>query len=557
MPFGLMNASATFQRMMGNILKGVKGCLVFIDDIIVFSETWEEHQRILEGVLSRIRAAGLKVKRNKCQFAQESIKFLGHIVSARGTEPNPSKVEAVRDFAIPSSLTDVRAFIGMASYYRRFIKNFADIAAPLHNMAKCGKQEFSWTPSADRAFKELKSYLCSAPILSLPDFSLPFTVYTDASDIGLGAVLTQQRGEHEHVIAYASRTLTAAERNYSTTEKECLAIVWSVNHWRPYLLGKAFDIVTDHQSLTWLQGLKEPKGRLARWILALQEYVFEINHRPGKQHSNADTLSRFPRVTSSPALEGSPEEKLMTGVAAMEICTSWSKEETIRAQKDDQNISLVMRRLGRPEAPTGNKAEDRENGELRRYRQLQTQLEMLNGILHRRVDKGTPSITFGVGCSSNDACRPVLSHGDPSSGHMGISRCLERLQKRYYWPRMASEVQLWITECEICSRCRTPVLPKKAPMNSIEVGQPMELWAMDILGPLPMTARGNQYILVMSDHFTKWVEAVPMTNQRAETVAKAFVDEVVTRHGVPSKLLTDQRRNFEADLMRQVFDVPQ
>ena len=138
---------------------------------------------------------------------------------------------------------------------------------------------------------------------------------------------------------------------------------------------------------------------------------------------------------------------------------------------------------------------------------------------------------------------------------MGINRCLERLQKRYYWPGMASEVQLWITECEICSRCRTPVLPKKAPMKSIEVGQPMELWAMDILGPLPMTARGNQYILVMSDHFTKWVEAVPMTNQRAETVAKACVDEVVTRHGVPSKLLTDQGRNFEADLMRQVFNL--
>ena len=445
----------------------------------------------------------------------------------------------MRDFAVPSSLTDVRAFIGMASYYRRFIKNFADIAAPLHNMAKCGKQEFSWTPSADRAFKEVKSYLCSAPILSLLDFSLPFTVYTDASDIGLGAVLTQQRGEHEHVIAYASRTLTAAERNYSTTEKECLAIVWSVNHWRPYLLGKAFDIVTDHQSLIWLQGLKEPKGRLARWILALQEYVFEINHRPGKQHSNADTLSRFPRVTPSPALEGSPEEKMMTGVAAMEICTSWSREETIRAQKDDPNISLVMPRLGRPDVPTGNKAEDRENGELRRYRQLQTQLE-LNGILHRRVDKGTPSerlVLVVPRMMRADLLK--LSHGDPSSGHMGINRCLERLQKRYYWPGMATEVQLWITECEICSRCRTPVLSKKAPMKSIEVGQPMELWAMDILGPLPMTARGNQYILVMSDHFTKWVEAVPMTNQRAETVAKAFVDEVVTRHGVPSKLLTD------------------
>ena len=221
-------------------------------------------------------------------------------MSARGTEPDSSKVEAVRDFATPTSLTDVRAFLGLASYYRRFIKNFPDIAAPLHDLTK-GGQEFSWTSAADQAFNDLKNRLCSAPILSQPDFSLPFTIHTDASYFGLGAVLSQRRGENEKVIAYASQTLTLAERNYSTTEKECLAIVWTVNYWRPYLLGKAFDIVTDHQSLTWLQGLKEPKGRLARWILALQEYEFEIKDRPGWQHSNADTLS----ISSSDTLAGS------------------------------------------------------------------------------------------------------------------------------------------------------------------------------------------------------------------------------------------------------------
>ena len=292
----------------------------------------------------------MKVKRDKCQFAQSSVKFLGHIVSAQGTEPDPAKVEAVRDFATPSSLTDVRAFIGMASYYRRFIKNFADIAAPLHDMTKDGQQEFSWTSAADRAFNKLKSCLCSAPIrclcsapiLSLPDFSLPFTIYTDASNLGLGAVLSQQRGEHEHVIAYGSRTLTAAEKNYSTTEKECLAIVWTVNHWRPYLLGKAFEVVTDHQSLTWLQGLKEPKRRLARWVLTLQEYEFVVKHRPGKLHSNADTLSRFPRTSTPPVPEWNFEETRMTGVAATEVHLSWSREEIIRAQQDDPSISLVI-----------------------------------------------------------------------------------------------------------------------------------------------------------------------------------------------------------------------
>ena len=170
----------------------------------------------MDEVFRRVRAAGLKIKRDKCQFAQESVKFLGHIVSARGTEPDSSKVEAVRDFATPTSLTDVRAFLGLASYYRRFIKNFADIAAPLHDLTK-GGQEFSWTSAADQAFNDLKNRLCSAPILSLPDFFLPFTIHTDASDFGLGAVLSQRRGENEKVIAYASGTVTPAERNYSTT----------------------------------------------------------------------------------------------------------------------------------------------------------------------------------------------------------------------------------------------------------------------------------------------------------------------------------------------------
>ena len=216
---------------------------------------WEKRQCILDEVFRRIRAEGLIIK---CQFAQESVKFLGHIVSARGTEPDSSNVEAVREFATPTSLTDVRAFFGMASYYRRFIKNFADIAAPLHDLTKGGQPEFCWTPVADKAFNDLKSHLCSAPILSLPDFSVPFTIYTDASYFGLGAVLSQRRGKNEYVIAYTSQTLTSAERNYTTTEKECLGIVWTVNYWRPYLLGNTFDIVTDHQSLTWLQGLKEP-----------------------------------------------------------------------------------------------------------------------------------------------------------------------------------------------------------------------------------------------------------------------------------------------------------
>ena len=358
------------------------------------------------------------------------------------------------------------------------------------------------------------------------------------------------------MIAYASRTLTSAERNYSTTEKERLAIVWTVNYWRPYLLGKTFDVVTDHRSLLWLQGLKEPKGRLARWVLALQEYEFAIKHRPGRQHSNADTLSRFPQAAPSRIPEQRPDEALAVGVGATEVCASWTREDILTAQRTDPSISAILENLTQANGVPEETGKWKENGELRRYRQLWSQLEIIDGIVYRRVDKDTTSNRLVLVVPRK--MRPDLlrlSHNDPSSGHMGINRCLERLQRRYYWPAMASEVQLWITECKPCNRRKTPVPSHKAPMKSITVGQPMELWAMDILGPLPMTPRGNQYILVMSDHFTKWVEAVPMANQRAETVAKAFVDEVVTRHGVPSKLLTDQGRNFEADLMKNVFSL--
>ena len=187
--------------------------------------------------------------------------------------------------------------MGMASYYRRYVRNFADIAAPLHELTK-GSSEFCWIPAAQQAFHALKTHLSTSPILALPNFMIPFTVYTDASDSGLGAVLSQRVGSSEYVVCYASRSLIPTEKNYSTTEKECLAIVWAIHYWRPYLLGKAFQVVTDHQSLTWLQGLKEPKGRLARWILTLQEYDFAIVHRPGRENSNADALSRSPLPTT-------------------------------------------------------------------------------------------------------------------------------------------------------------------------------------------------------------------------------------------------------------------
>ena len=383
---------------------------------------------------------------------------------------------------------------------------------------------------------------------------IPFTVYTDASDSGLGAVLSQRVGSSEYVVCYASRSLTSAEKNYSTTEKECLAIVWAIHYWRPYLLGKAFQVVTDHQSLTWLQGLKEPKGRLARWILTLQEYDFAIVHRPGRENSNADALSRSPLPTTVVNHPHLPDEEIVIGVRPTLIETEWSLEEICQAQHDDPVVSTVLQvKLNRPaeqEAPS----DWTDDSELRRYRQVWKKLEIIDGVLHRRVStSGRKDGLVLVVPRKMRADLLRLSHNDPSSGHMGINRCVERLQPWYYWPGMTSELHLWVAECDVCNQRKPSSASHRSPMENIRVSQPMELWAMDILGPLPITAREHQYVLVTSDHFTKWIEAVPMADQKAETVARAFIDNVVSRHGVPVKLLTDQGRNFESELMKEVF----
>ena len=332
--------------------------------------------------------------------------------------------------------------------------------------------------------------------------------------------------------------------------------MWAIHYWRPYLLGKKFKVVTDHQSLTWLQGLREPKGRLARWILTMQEYDFDIEHCPGRENSNADALWRSPTPTTAPHLPNIPDEDVVIRVRSTEVQSTWSPEKISQAQHDDPVISIVLQtRLNttkREEPPS----DWTDNRELRRYRQVWKQLEVLDGVLHRCViASGRKDGLVLVVSRQMRADLLRLSQNDPSSGHMGINRCLERLHPWYYWPGMASEVHLWVAECAVCNQQRSSPASSRAPMDSITVSQPMELWAMDIVGPLPVTAQGHQYILVMGDHFTKWVEAVPLANQTAETVARAFVENVVARHGVPVKLLTDQRSNFESELMKEVFRI--
>ena len=295
MPMGLKSSAQTFQRVMELALQGLQWsiCLIYLDDVIIYSKTFDEHILRLGLVLQRIREAGLKLKPNKCQFLQSKVTFLGHVVSSAGVEPNPDNLKKIEDWPRPKSVTQIRQFIGLASYYRRFIKSFSEICAPMVKLTKKG-EDFVWSTECDIAFETIKSALTDPPIMAYPKDEGEYILDTDASDLSIGGILSQVQDGQEKVIAYGSRTLNKAEKNYCVTDKELLAVKHFVDYYRQYLLGRKFTVRTDHQALVWLFSLKEPKGRIARWIEVLSSYDFKIIHRPGKKHGNADSLSRYP-----------------------------------------------------------------------------------------------------------------------------------------------------------------------------------------------------------------------------------------------------------------------
>nr|VZI51219.1 unnamed protein product [Spirometra erinaceieuropaei] len=299
MPFGLANAPNTFQMLMNQVLAQLipTSCLVYMDDIIVLGKDFDSHLNNIRAVFSSLRQAGLTLKPSKCVFIKPRVKFLGHVVSAAGVEIDDEKVTQIREWPIPSEVAEVRSFLGLTSYYRRFIKDYAPIAGPLHKLTQ-KNVKFKWTADCTNSFQTLKDKLCATPILAFPDISNDagkFILDTDASDTAIGAVLSQQQSDGtERVIQYLSRSLTKAERRYCVTRKGMLALTHFVEECRPYLQYRPFVVRTDHSALTWLRNFKNPEGQVARWQEKLAEYDFKCVFRPGRQHGNADALSRKP-----------------------------------------------------------------------------------------------------------------------------------------------------------------------------------------------------------------------------------------------------------------------
>ncbi|GBM71467.1 Retrovirus-related Pol polyprotein from transposon 297 [Araneus ventricosus] len=370
MPFGLCNAPETFERLMETVLRGLssEACLVYLDDIIIVGRTFEEHLNNLRKVFQRLQKANLKLNLKKCRFFQKEVTYLGHVISAEGVKTDPEKIKAVVDWPRPETVHDLRSFLGLCTYYRRFVKNFSTIAKPLYKLTEA-KSNFNWTEECEKSFNSLKQALTSSPILTYPRTDKDFILDTDASNEGIGAVLSQNIGNEERVIAYFSKSLGKPERNYCVTRKELLAIVKSIEHFHHYLYGRKFLLRTDHASLRWLLNFKEPEGQIARWIQRLQEYDFEIQHRKGTSHGNADALSRRPCKESCKQCTNAEKKFGMERDISVKVVTTttvdpWSSCEIQKAQLEDPAIKPILeKKLNSADDHLGKKS-------LRRVRQL-------------------------------------------------------------------------------------------------------------------------------------------------------------------------------------------
>jgi transposase InsO family protein len=461
--------------------------------------------------------------------------YLGYVVTRDGLEPNPAKVAAIKALPSPADVPELRRFLGMSGYYRRFIKGYAQIAEPLVALSR-GNTPWSWTPACSAAFETLRHHLSSAPVLAYPDWSRPFLLQTDASDVALGAVLAQVNDDGvEQPVAYASRTLSASERNYSATDRECVAVVWAVGLHRPYLHGTPFTIVTDHAALTWLQRLKDPTGRLARWLLTLQEYDFAIVHKSGRQHVNADYLSRVVAPVTAPARD--------TPSASTPLPPP---PDVAAAQRDDPTCGEYLAYLRSGTLPT-------DRTRIRAVLSLAGDMCLDDdNVLYYHTPGTRPRLVLPRALITD-----VLkeAHDVPTAGHLGANKTWLHVRQRYFWEGLYADVTAYARSCRACQEKTHARAPVPGPLQPLAPTAPWDTVAMDVFGPLPVTETGRRFVLVFTDLFTKWVVAASLITQDADAVARTLVDRVISTFGCPRALLSDRGTNFTSALLRRVTDL--
>lgn len=570
MPFGLKNAPATFQRVMDHVLRGLIGkcCLIYMDDIIVFSTSLQEHLENLEKILKALEKVNLKLQLDKCEFLKKEVAFLGHLVTDQGVKPNPNKIEAIQKWPVPRNQKELKGFLGILGYYRRFVRDFAKITKPLTAQLRKG-ETIEHTPLFLKTFETCKKLLTQSDILQYPDFEKPFVLTTDASNFALGAVLSQGPIGKDRPVAYASRTLTKAEENYSAIEKELLAIVWAAKYFRPYLFGRKFTLYTDHQPLTYALNLKTPNSKLVKWRLQLAEYDFEIKHRPGKQNAVADALSR---ITTE--ININEETSDTSSVHSADTDDS----EFIKCTEQPLNIfhNQIILKIGEHDS------EEYEQIFHKMYRRTITKINFGVPTLIRIFrDYMSPGRVNCILCPENvipslqtvyknyfnrcktfkvlitqkllidlrtDEEQDTIIADTHESAHRGILENKEQISRRWYFPSMKKKIRRYIIMCKICNQMKYERKPYRIKLGETPIPKkPLEIVHMDIFISQPCI------FLSAVDKFSRFGTLIPIKSRAIPDIRKSLV-KYFALYGQPDLIVSDNEPALKSIEVRGMLD---
>lgn len=551
MPFGLTNAPAVFQRMMNTIFSDIMDqfMVVYLDDILVFSPDLDSHIKHVRTVLERLRQYKLFVKGEKCMFHSSSVEFLGFVISEGQIAMDPGKIAAIDTWPKPNRVKDIQSFLGFCNFYRRFIKDFSKIARPLTELTK-KDAAFIWTDSCELAFNTLKQAMVENPVLRTVDPTLPFTIQTDASDFALGAVLSQPDPEIKvlHPIAYYSRKLLPAERNYTVHDKELLAIVAAFQNWRHYLAGSphVIDVFSDHKNLLFFQKSRLLRPRHARWNLILSEFDFRLNFTAGNQNQAADALSRrSDYLEEGDGIESPQQMTLLPENRWHRIAALTVRSDVIDGDIDlDEDWPLVIAHFLVKDAWPDGIPED----VLKKLKSESKHFRILNSNAQELV-RETPDGPINYLVSADRLKTVKRFHY--TLGHMGADSILPLIRRRFWYPKMSDHVKKVIRECDTCQRNRADSgAAAPAPLRPIPpCGMPFERWGMDFVGPLPESKSGNKYILTAIDYATRWVVCKAYPDKSATSVMHFFYNHIVMEYGPPFEIITDRDKAFLEDAL--------
>ena len=603
MPMGLSNAPSSYARAIGLVLRGLnwKSVLSFLDDVCVLGSTTEMHLKNLEEVLNRFKIHNMKFKPAKCRLFCKEIEFLGRKINEKGITLTDYSIDTIRNWREPASIKDVEIFLGLANFHRAFIKDFSRTAEPMFRLLK--KKIFVWGDDQQKSFKKLCEDLISPAVLAIPTREGRFFLDCDSCNVAIGAQLSQEQNGVKRVIAYGSFALSKPQISYCSSRKELLSCVRFCIHFRHYILGREFTLTSDCFSLKWLCNFKNMDGQLSRWAETLSQYNFEMVYRPGKNHISADSLSRRPiddpclvikdvkslpcggckhctrvhnkwvefenQVGEASELAFSTKEMVSNSRVSFyeeprfncvnpvvsdaadsdePVVMGIDKEEIVREQRKDNIFKFLFNFILNKVEPDEQELKLSSEGEIF-YFMNRSLFSLKNQVLYQTVGVANHLLVVPEGLK-NEVLR--ICHDIPSSGHMGIDRTKALIKERYIWFRMSKDIRNYVISCDVCNKNKNANRPARHPRVIDHAGYPMQKIHMDHLGPLPATDAGNNCILVIIDNFTKWVEAIPLPNQTAETTAHAAVNHFFCRFGYPVQIVSDQGKAFEANLFSEV-----